>query len=201
MGIGVLSRLFKRSPLRHAAEQLHDAVVVQARDPAFFTRFKVPDNLDGRFEMLTLHAFLVADRLRGEGEVAQGLSQALFDRMFAVLDNTVREMGAGDLGVGKRVRKMAQAFFGRSAVYAWGLDPERVPGPRELKALDPDARQPDLEGALARNVFGAAVDDAPQARDLATYVRAQRAALQAQPVAELMAGRVRFEPVAALLPG
>mgnify|MGYP003330361464 CR=1 FL=1 len=85
-------------------------------------KFNVKDDLDGRFDALALCVSLVMRRLKGLGDEGSVLSQQLFDTMFADMDLTLREMGAGDIGVAKRVRVMSEAFAGRLNAYATSLD-------------------------------------------------------------------------------
>ena len=118
-------------------------VVEQARQPAFFTECGVPDTLDGRFELICLHAFFYLHRLKAERPRRAGLCQRFFDAMFADLDRALREMGTGDLSVGKQVKRMAQGFYGRIRAYEEGL------------AADDSV----LGAALARNLFGTVAGD------------------------------------------
>ena len=159
-----------------AAAHLYVAVVEQARRPEFYLRHAVPDSVDGRFELIALHAFLVMHRLAGEGEGARELAQALFDRLFADMDRSLREMGAGDMGVGKRIQHMAQGFYGRMAAY------------REALAGD----DPGLEAALRRNLYGTVREGAVPTATLAGYARLVVADLARQPTAAIAAGRVAF---------
>src|SRR5512135_2803202 len=110
-------KLFKRGPHEAEATRLYDAIVSQARRPEFYEGGGVPDSIDGRFELIVLHAYLVLRRLRAAGGAGEPLAQALVDVLFADLDASLREMGAGDLGVGKRVKRMATAFYGRIGAY------------------------------------------------------------------------------------
>jgi cytochrome b pre-mRNA-processing protein 3 len=137
--------------------QLYRKIVAQARLPYFYTELGVPDSVDGRFELVTLHSFLVLRRLKGQGEEGQDAGQALFDVMFEDMDLSLREMGAGDMGVGKRVKLMVQAFYGRVASYEKGLS-----GGKGI-----------LEAALERNVYATGEPDVDHARRLADYVRSQ----------------------------
>lgn len=172
-----LSRLLRRPAKGESAdERLYQAIVAQARAPEFYARLGVPDTLDGRFDMISLHLFLVLRRLKAEGEGARDLGQALCDRFFDDLDRSLREMGAGDLGVGRRVKAMAKAFYGRVAAYEAALNGE-------------DAL---LGEALGRNLFGT-VAPAPQALVvMGRYVRREAAALADQPAESLAAGIVAF---------
>lgn len=171
----LLSRRARRQ--REAAAQLYGAVVAQARDPVFYRELEVPDSLDGRFEALALHAFLVLNRLKADGEPAADLAQALFDAFFEDMDRSLREMGAGDLGVGKRVKAMAQGFYGRIRAYEQGLA----------------GGETALADALRRNLWGTVPAPADvHVAALSRYLKRQQAALAAQPIAALAAGRVAF---------
>ncbi len=129
-------QLFRRRHANEAAKQLHLAIVAQARQPGFYTTLGVPDTLDGRFELIALHGFLVMQRLKAD-PAGIGLARDVAETIFDDLDASLREMGAGDLGVGKRVKKMGEAFYGRIAAYDAGL-----------------ATGGDLEDALRRNLYG-----------------------------------------------
>ena len=144
--------------------------------PAFYTGGGVPDTLDGRFELIALHAFVVLRRLQAEPERTGELAQSLFDEMFDDMDRCLREMGAGDLGVGRRVKFMASSFLGRIKAYGQGLDGD-------------DAA---LEEALLRNLYGTVPAPPDGAAAMARYARDQAAALEAQPLDALMQGRLRF---------
>jgi cytochrome b pre-mRNA-processing protein 3 len=111
----------RRSKERRAlAARLYAALVARARDPVFFARFAVKDTLDGRFDLVVLHAWLVLDRLKMAG--AASLSQAFVDTVFIGFDEALRELGAGDIGMGKRVKKLADAFYGRMQAYGEAQD-------------------------------------------------------------------------------
>jgi len=170
---------------RRAAHSLYTEIITQARQPEFYLQRQVPDSLDGRFDLIVLHAFVVMrglGRVEGAGrEAARGVSQALFDLMFADMEQNLRELGVSDMAVGKRVKQMAQAFYGRVAAYDQGL------------AEGEDA----LIAALRRNLYGAAdpqpADDV--VAEMAAYLRQQDAAL-AGAGAVLAEGRVSFAPLA-----
>ena len=105
------------------AERLYQSILQASRQPNLYTEFEVHDHLDSRFDMLCLHISLLMGRLRMLPEdVHKPLNQELFDRFFADMDFTLREMGVGDLGVGKRVRKMSEAFMGRLLAYTKSLE-------------------------------------------------------------------------------
>ena len=104
------------------SETLYTNAVEMARNPLFYNKFYVKDDVDGRFDALALCVSLVMRRLKGLGDEGSVLSQQLFDTMFADMDLTLREMGAGDIGVAKRVRVMSEAFAGRLNAYTTSLD-------------------------------------------------------------------------------
>jgi cytochrome b pre-mRNA-processing protein 3 len=117
----MLNRLFRRKASDPVARRLYEAIVAQARRPEFYRDWGVPDSLDGRFDMIALHGFLVLHRLKRDHEATAALAQNLFDTLFLDMDRALRELGAGDLGVGKRVKAMARGFYGRVAAYEDGL--------------------------------------------------------------------------------
>lgn len=166
-----------------AAVSLYRQVVAQARAPIFYSRHGVPDSLDGRFDMIVLHSFLIMRRLRASGTpAADRLSQQLFDLLFADMDSSLREIGVGDLGVGKRVKKMAQAFYGRLEAYEAGL-----------AAPDDQA----LGEALSRNLYGTSQAPMEVLLAMARYVRSADRHLAGQSDADILAGNVDFMPAPA----
>jgi cytochrome b pre-mRNA-processing protein 3 len=167
---------FRRNPIRAAAERAYGSIVEQARRPEFFVALGVPDTLDGRFELICLHAFLYLQRLKGMEAPAAELAQRFFDSMFADFDRSLREIGTGDLGVGRQVKRMAEAFYGRIRAYEDGL----VGGDEALSA------------ALARNLYGTAPATPAQLARMAAYLRHEAANLLLQPAASLLAGSVGF---------
>ena len=166
----------RRREHKRIAANLYGRIVAQARRPAFYLGLGVPDTVDGRFEMVALHTFLVIRHLKGEGDADGRLAQALFDTMVADLDRGLREMGVGDLGVGKRVKKMVSAFFGRAAAYEAGLE----------------SGDASLGAALRRNVYGTVAASDDDAAALTAYVRGEAARLDARPVGDTLGGRVDF---------
>ena len=166
-----------RNSAREAADIAYRRVVEQARHPVFFSEYGVPDTLDGRFELICLHAFLYLHRLKAERPHANRFSQGLFDRMFADFDRSLREMGVGDLSVGKHVKRMARAFYGRILSY-------------EAAFVGDDSA---LAAALSRNLFGTACASNYDATATAGYVRRAVSRLRDQPTRDLVAGRVSFE--------
>lgn len=163
---------------REEAHALYLRVVEQARTPVFYAGFGVPDTVDGRFDMIALHMFLLQHRLKHEPAPATDLAEALMTVMAHDMDRSLREMGVGDYSVGKRLKQMMGAFYGRAAAYESGLEK----GASALSA------------AISRNVFRE-TDAAGDASDrLATYMRQQVDQLSRQPTSELIAGQIRFSP-------
>lgn len=163
--------------LDEAAVEVYAKIVAQARHQSFYGDLFVPDTIDGRFDMLVLHAFLIFSRLKGESARIDELSQKVFDEMFLDLDHTLREMGVGDISVGKRIKKMARAFYGRAQAYEEAV----MAGDREK-----------LGQVLARNLFPD--DGAPPEviAHLSQYVLAAAAGLRAQPAEDFVAARFSF---------
>ncbi len=159
----MLQNLFRTRPRERLGEPLYDLAVRQARDPAFYTALGVVDRIDARFELYTLHVLLLVMRLRDEGERGTEAAQALFDTYVSALDHALRELGVGDIAVGKKMRKLGEAMYGRMMAY-------------EPPLRDDDAAA--LAAGLARNVFES--DDPAAGGPLAAYALASRARLAAQ---------------------
>jgi cytochrome b pre-mRNA-processing protein 3 len=166
---------FRRNAIRAVAELAYARVVEAARRPEFFLSLGVPDTLDGRFELVCLHAFLYLHRLKHEPDAA-ALGQEFLDTMFADFDRSLREIGTSDLGVGRQVTRMAEAFYGRVRAYEEGL------------AAGADA----LGAALQRNLYGTASAAPEQVERMVGYLRHETERLAAQPAAPLVAGAVEF---------
>ena len=172
----ILDRLFRPKPALAVGRALYASVVDQARKPTLYEDLGAPDTYEGRFEVYTLHVVLLLDRLRRQGAQAGEISQALFDTYASALDDALREMGVGDLSVGKKMRKLGEAFFGRAKSYEAAF--EALPDTSAMQAL------------LSRTVFAGV--DAPPSAALTDYVLAQRAVLADQALAPILAGQVTW---------
>jgi len=170
----------RQAAARKTAQALYKAAVARARDPVFYARHAVPDTLDGRFDMISLHVFLVLYRLKQEGDGTKALAQALFDTMFADMDENLRELGVGDLSVGRRVKTMAQALYGRIAAYQAALDSD-----------DEGA----LADALQRNLYRGEAPPPAAVAAIAAYTRGQAAHLAGIGFGEVAAGGHIFAPL------
>lgn len=137
---------------RGTIEAIYGMIVTQAREPSFYRDLGVPDTVNGRFDLLVLHLWIVLRRLSLAGSAANTVSQALFDRFCDDMDANLREMGVGDLAVPKRMRAFGEAFYGRSAAYDQAVALGEEP----------------LAQALCRNIFEG--EGMENARRLATYV-------------------------------
>ena len=110
------------APEALVARALFTQAMAAARAPEFYLQGGVADSIDGRFDLVVVHLILIMHRLKGEGEEGRDLAQRLFDIAFANFDEALREMGVGDLTVPKRIRKMAEAFYGRVEIYEGALE-------------------------------------------------------------------------------
>jgi cytochrome b pre-mRNA-processing protein 3 len=109
----MLKALRRLGDRKRLADGLFAGLAARAREPVFFLELGVPDTIDGRFDLLALHAWLVLERLAAERD----LSQTLTDIIFVQFDESLRQLGVGDIGIGHRVKKMADAFYGRLKAY------------------------------------------------------------------------------------
>jgi cytochrome b pre-mRNA-processing protein 3 len=146
---------FRRAAWNDTIAALYGAIVAQARAAAFYRVYGVPDTINGRFEMIVLHAVLLLRRLESEPKPLRRLGQALFDLFCRDMDASLRELGVGDLAVPAKMRKIGEAFYSRQAAYG--------------AALAASQAEP-LVAALTRNIFDADADRG--AARLAAYVRA-----------------------------
>ena len=162
---------FRRSVHDNRIHALYGTIVAQARTGVFYSDYGIPDTVQGRFELLVLHLVLVLRKLNrhsrpprtfGRWGRRESLGQLLFDAFCRDLDANLREMGVGDMGVPRRMRRFGEEFYGRQAAYQAALDES-----------DPQA----LENALARNIFEKDTVEARIIR-LAEYTRAAAAQLE-----------------------
>jgi cytochrome b pre-mRNA-processing protein 3 len=162
-----------RPPLRGTIEAIYGMIVTQAREPLFYRDLAVPDTVNGRFDLLLLHLWLVLRRLKSvEGGAA--LSQGLFDHFCGDMDDNLREMGTSDLKVPKRMQAFGEAFYGRTAAYDMALTESREA----------------LAQAICKNILNG--EHIEQARLLAAYAEAAMATLDGIDDATLMSGSARF---------
>lgn len=173
--------LFRQQKQRKkAAASLYRAAVDQARAPAFYRAHGVPDTVDGRFELILLHVFVLCERLRAISGAGPALAQALFDVMFRDMDRALRNIGVGDLAVPHHIRRMMKGFNGRAHVYHEAFS-SGVAGV--------------AKDVLRRNLFGTV--ECPEEKNIIwfeNYMRRNLRALSAQDDRNFIEGGiVRFE--------
>lgn len=135
--LSFLARIFGTPRDRLALRPLYDAAVARARDPFWYREGGVPDTLEGRFDMLTAVLALLLLRLERDGEAAAGEAARLTEIFIEDMDGTMREIGFGDIVVGKEVGKLLGALGGRMGRF------------REALAGTGD----EFEPAVAHNVY------------------------------------------------
>lgn len=177
----MFSKFFKRNASADAAANAYQEIIGQSRLPVFYTRFGVPDTLDGRFDLLVLHTALVLIRLKGAKGESEAFSQGLFDTLFTDMDQSLREIGVSDISIGKKVKEMGRAFYGRLEAYEAAL--QAPVGERE------DA----LSRALLRNLYRGESAAEAHTGEMAGYVRAQAAYLDGRSEELITAGDIGFQ--------
>jgi len=165
------------NPFEKAALSLYGSIVAQARQTYFYSDLEVMDTVEGRYDMIIIHAFLLFHRLKNESEEARELSQTVFDTMFKDLDQSLREMGVGDMGVGPRIKKMAPSFYGRVSAYDTALEAEDNNDPEQV---------------IARNVFNKSKPDALVLKHLGSYMRSNVEKLKLTSVGDFLNGKISF---------
>lgn len=166
--------LFRSAANRALIEKIHGGIVAAARQEAFYAAYGVPDTLEGRFEMVTLHAMLVLRALRHGPAPGPAMASALSDAVFRHFDETLREMGVGDASIAKRMMQLAGAFVGRCSAYEASLAAEGLTA---------------LEAALRRNIFAPLSGDAAR---LTRYAKACALLLKHLPPDEFAKTRQLF---------
>lgn len=168
--------LFRRNRTPDTIGILYGMIVAQARLPAFYQIYGVPDTVDGRFELVVLHLFLVLRRL-DQDDGTRVLGQQLFDLFCRDMDRNLREMGVGDLKVPKEMRRIGEAFYGRAGAY---------------EAAVAEGRIEPVRAALSRNIYGRTGREPESAARLARYMMEAIAQLSQQDHAVIVQQGVRF---------
>jgi len=172
--VSIFRRLFRDGSDRASLRPLYDAVVAQARAPAWYREGRVPDTVDGRFDMIAALLSLVLIRLESDGEPGRSPAALLTESFISDMDGQLRELGIGDVVVGKHMGKMMGALGGRLDAYRRTID----------------TSDNGLEDALVRNLYR---DAAPPPEALAfvvTRLRQTARLLADQPLDALLAGRM-----------
>lgn len=181
----MIARFSKRDRI---AAQIYGDCVAVTRDPAHYRDGHVADSVDGRFDILALHLFIVIHRLRDAGPDGQAMVQSIIDSFVRDMDQNLREMGAGDVGVARNVKHMAQALNGLLRGYERSL----ADGPAALAdyaGRNVIQRTDDGEAELT-------ADQQAAAQRLAAYVQAQIAFLSTVPDDACLVGRCSMQPAA-----
>lgn len=168
--------LFRRTARQNTISTLYGTIVAQARLPCFYREYAVADTVNGRFDLLVLHLVAVLDRL-SEDWALRDMGQALFDRFCQDMDHNLREMGVGDLSVPKEMRRMGEAFYGRTRAYR--------------AALAAQGEEPLIE-AMACNVYGGEPPLSAAPARLAAYMREAVRQIRGHQSAKLLSGDLRL---------
>jgi len=172
-----------KNPYEQPAKDLYAAALGRVRDPLFYREYGVPDTIDGRFDLLLMHIFIMIDRAKDEGSAGALLSQALFDETFANMDQILREMGIGDMGLPKHMRRMMKAFNGRMHAYR-----------KAVQTDDNDGQA--LQKALARNLYGTIeIPEEEMLTRMADYMREAMTILKRREFSDVAQGRIDFLPL------
>jgi len=165
----------KKNSNRAIVDRQYSILTQAARQPGFYLHMGVPDTVMGRFEMLAVVMILYFRRTKGASVSGQEIAQEIVDAFFQDLDHSMRELGIGDQGVPKRMKKFAGMFYGRLESYAAAID-----------GADADA----LAAALRRNIYPQADEAAPDMRALSKWMMSASEMLSAQPEDAVATGTV-----------
>jgi cytochrome b pre-mRNA-processing protein 3 len=169
----MILNLFRKSTDTEAVYAIYAAIVAQSRQPKFYAQWGVPDTVTGRFDMICLHMALLFGRLRSEGKQVSNFGQAVFDVFFKDMDRSLREMGAGDLAVPKKIQKMGSIFYALMT----NLN----------EAMDRGDRA-EVEAVIRRNVFDGA--ETAAAAELSAYLFDEAERLRGQATATILGGKI-----------
>lgn len=176
---GMLDFLLGNKNLKNVAYKLFSKIIKQSRISEFYSEFEIEDSLDGRFDLMAVHMIILLDKLdyHNENKKPARLKRILQEIMFDNLDLTLREIGVGDLGVGKKIKVMAEAFYGRMKVYQVAFEKG-----------DTDA----ISEALLRNLYRGRTLDKGILSNMSAYVQQQHEKIGNQSISEIMSGKVEF---------
>jgi cytochrome b pre-mRNA-processing protein 3 len=177
----MFKKIFKTNKLK-VENKIYRSIVEQARQQTFYTKYGAPDTPDGRFDMITIHAFLVMRRLKDENKTTNNLSQSIFDLMFTDMEQNLREMGSGDVGVTKKIMAMAEAFYGRIKAYERGINDTSF-----------------LKEALKRNLYRETSPNEMQISSIAKYIQQEAIRLEKIEISNIMQGNLSFGTPVVLL--
>lgn len=174
-----IAGLFKKKPYELPAQLLYTNLVEQARQPYFYRDLGVADSVDGRFDMICLHLYLVLDRLENEPLAAQ-TTQYMMNYVISDVDRNFREMGVSDVGVGRKVQKLATALYGRLEAY-------QISGDK----IESDSGV-SFEKALCRNIYRSGERGDLPLTLLRQYSVQQKEFLASQKIENFLKGDISF---------
>lgn len=168
----LVKKIFASDPFQIPAHNAYVSLVTQARKPFFYQEYGIADTLDGRFDVIVLHIFLLTKRLKNS---ELELLRAVWEVFFSDMDRSLREMGASDTGIGKRIKKMVQAFYGRIDSYEKTI-----------------ASKAEFKESLARNLYRDMEINDAQLEMIVLYVKRNLEHLQKQDITTIMSGELSF---------
>lgn len=172
----MLNWIRERKQRRALAARLHEVVIEQSRRPVFYATHGVPDTMLGRYEMVCLHAYLLLGRLKRAGGPGPRLAQTLHDLIFDDFDIALREVGIGDMGIGKRIKKLARNLHGRISAYEHALS----------------AGNAEMAAALRRNLYASVAPTEAEVASMIAYIRLAREVVEACDPEDLWRARPVF---------
>jgi len=169
--VSLLKEIFGARKAPAQVRTLYDNIVVAGRDPRWYVEGGVPDTIDGRFDMIAALLALVLLRLEADGDASRVASIALTEIFVDDMEGSLRQIGIGDLVVGKHVGRMMGALGGRLGAFR-----------------DAASNGQDLTAAVRRNIF----HEAPPSEDAPIFVASRldhfRKQLDAFGAAKIRAG-------------
>ncbi len=172
-----LKNLFLKKTLNNPAQNVFKIIVEQSRKNFFYEELNVPDTFEGRFEILVLHTFLVVRCLKGD-KLRKNLGRGVMTKLFDDFDLSLREMGIGDMGIGHKIKTMADSFYGRCKAYEDGLNSE----------------DKNLQDAIIRNIFRG-VSEQKISLFLTNYVKRQAKIIEMLSFQEIKEGKFNFQDI------
>lgn len=172
--------LFNKKKRNNAAHSLFSAVIEHSRVIKFYESYSVEDSLDGRFDLMSIHMAVVIEKLDHHKELKNvtEYKRVLQEIMFDNLDLTLREIGVGDLGVGKKIKVMAEAFYGRMIAY------------QNLFSVKNDAEMSDT---LNRNLYREKTIETQVLKNMVSYVYEQYEFIMKQDIGAILEGKIEFQ--------
>lgn len=172
--------LFNKKKLNNAAYNLFNIVIEQSRIIEFYEKYSVEDSLDGRFDLMSLHMAIVLEKLDRHKKIkyVPEYKRILQEIMFDNLDLTLREIGVGDLGVGKKIKVMAEAFYGRMLAY---------------QNLFLEKNEIEMSNTLKRNLYREKAINENVLKSMVSYIYQQYEFILEQNIEKILEGQIEFQ--------